>query len=235
MRFLDLDLDFFLNKNPYYSGAENTRLGSPYKPWSRLRVRRFLEKQCGLSVGTPLLGRTVESHHRVIDFWRSLIESGDLKAPFDVTHIDAHPDLSVRGGLRLAAGMLFIEPGRGCSPLEEEYANSGNYLTYAIAYGWVAHLVWIPLLVTSRSPNQDDVDPGRSGQVKSIAAKGTAGYPPNEVTRPPQPGVPFIVIPWQHFIAAGSFDYMILSKSPGFTPPESDALVPIIEQYMRKM
>ncbi len=235
MRFLDIDLDFFLNKNPYYSGAENTRLGSPYKPWSRSRVQRFLEKQCGLSVDAPLPGRTIESHHRVIDFWRSLIESGDLKAPFDVIHIDAHPDLSVRGGLRLAGGMLFIEQVKGCSLLEEECAHSGNYLTYAIAYGWVAHLVWIPLLVTSQSLNQDDADPGWADRLKSIAAKGNAGYPPDEVTRPPQSGVSFTVIPWQYFIAAGSFDYMILSKSPGFTPPQSDALVPIIEQYMRKM
>jgi hypothetical protein len=31
------------------------------------------------------------------------------------------------------------------------------------------------------------------------------------------------------------FDYMVLSKSPEFTPVKSDLLVPVIEEYMNKI
>jgi len=49
MRFLDLDLDFFLNYNAYSSGSDGVRLGSKYKPWSVSRVRRFLEDRYAAS------------------------------------------------------------------------------------------------------------------------------------------------------------------------------------------
>ena len=73
MRFLDLDLDFFLNHNAYGSGSDSGRLGSEYKPWSVFKVRHFLEERCSLSHDAPVPGRTVESHDRVLDFWPSLL------------------------------------------------------------------------------------------------------------------------------------------------------------------
>jgi hypothetical protein len=42
MRFLDLDLDFFLNRNAYRFGPEGGRLGRKYRPWPVPRVRGFL-------------------------------------------------------------------------------------------------------------------------------------------------------------------------------------------------
>jgi len=84
MRFLDLDLDFFLNENAYHGGFEGGRLGPEHRPWSVSKVRRFLEDRCGLSPDVPVQGRTIESHDGVLDFWRTLIESGWLKTPFEV-------------------------------------------------------------------------------------------------------------------------------------------------------
>jgi hypothetical protein len=60
MRFLDLDLDFFLNNNAYGTGSSSGRLGSEFKPWSVAKVRRFLEERCCLSLDTPIPGRTVK-------------------------------------------------------------------------------------------------------------------------------------------------------------------------------
>ena len=148
MRFLDLDLDFFLNKNAYYSGSDSERLGSDYKPWSASRVRHFLEKRCGLSHDAPVQGSTIESHDGVLNFWRALIESGSLKIPFEVIHIDAHPDLWVGGGLYRTSEFLHIDSERGLAMLKRKQVHSGNYLTFAIAYGWIGSLVWIPLLNT---------------------------------------------------------------------------------------
>ena len=217
MRFLDIDLDFFLNRNAYYSGGDDRRLGEEYKPWSLSRVGHFLENRCGLSQEAPVVGRVIESHDLVIRFWQDLIDSGELKAPFDVVHIDAHPDLSVRGGLRLVSNRLYLNPDERSMTLEEEYVHSGNYLTFAIAMGWIASLVWIPLSgeLTKRIKN-----------LEPEAEVMTSG---SEVAS----GVPFKILSRNSFIARKPFDFMILSRSPAFTPLASDALVPVIAGYMK--
>jgi hypothetical protein len=51
----------------------------------------------------------------------------------------------------------------------------------------------------------------------------------------PGSGVPFKVLSWHNFRTSETFDYMVLSTSPAFTPPESDALVPVVEEYMRQI
>ena len=89
MRFLDIDLDFFLNRNAYYSGNDARRLGEDYKPWSFDRVRRFLGTRCGLAQDAPIPGRVIESHDLVIRFWQDLIESGNLNVPFDVVQYES--------------------------------------------------------------------------------------------------------------------------------------------------
>jgi len=215
MRFLDLDLDFFLNKNAYYSGADDKRLGPDYRPWSPLRVKRFLEVRCGLSSDIPIPGRTISSHDLVIEFWRRLIETGKITIPFEVTHIDAHPDLSVRGGLHLASGRLYLVSDSALQNIDEDYIHSGNYLTFAIAQRWISSLVWIPL---------------------EVAAKGSRGHvDADKLPSTAESGIPFVVLPWRNFKTTGPYDYMSLSKSPAFTPPESDALVPVIEKYIRQI
>ena len=146
MRFLDLDLDFFLNKNAYFSESDSGRLSSDYKPWSAFRVRRFLERRCGLSSNTPIEGRTFDSHDKVLYFWSMLIESGRLKIPFEVIHVDAHPDLLIDQILHMTSGFLLIDLQRGLNILEKKQVHPDNYLTFAVAYGWIESLVWIPLI-----------------------------------------------------------------------------------------
>jgi hypothetical protein len=216
MRFLDIDLDFFLNKNSYYSGSDALRLGEDYKAWPEHRVRKFLEKRCGLSGNALVPGRIIESHDLVVAFWRALIESGNLTVPFDVIHIDAHPDFSVRGGLYLVSDKFYFDPGSSLMTLEEEYIHSGNYLTFAIARGWVASLTWIPLQKPSVNPGKAHGDSRRS-----------------ESRINERNGIPFKVISWHNFKTGKAFDYMILSQSPAFTPPTSDSLVPLVAGYMK--
>ena len=234
MRFLDLDLDFFLNANAYRSESDSGRLGAEYKPWSVSRVRHFLEERCSLSNDTPVPGRTVESHDKVIDFWRMLIESGGLRVPFEVIHIDAHPDLSVRGGLYLASGLLYIDSEYGLATLKREHVHSGNYLTFAIACGWLISLVWVPLRKTLKDLPKCYGDTGR-GLIQFRERKG-GELPVGDLSAVGwKSGVPFKILPWYEFRTSETFDYMALSRSPNFTPPESDALIPVIEGYMRQI
>jgi len=234
MRFLDLDLDFFLNENAYCSECDRGRLGSEYKPWSASKVRRFLEDRCGLSLDAPVQGRTVESHDGVLDFWRTLIESGRLKIPFEVIHIDAHPDLWVGSEMYLTSEFLHVCPERGLAMLKKKHVHSGNYLTFAIAYGWVGSLVWIPLLKHLKDLPEWDGD-ARAGLIQLKKRKGESSYIRDLPVLEKEPGVPFKILPWHEFKTSETFDYIALSKSPDFTPPESDGLIIVIEGYMKQI
>jgi hypothetical protein len=234
MRFLDLDLDFFLNDNAYRSESDSGRLGAEYKPWSVSRVRHFLEERCSLSHDTPIPGRTIESHDEVLDFWRTLIESGGLRVPFEVIHIDAHPDLSVRGGLYLTSGLLYIDSERGLAILRGEHVYSGNYLTFAIAYGWLASLVWVPLRKTLKDLPKRYGDAGHALMQPKNRKNGRLPVRCLSAVEW-RSGVPFRILSWYKFRTSETFDYMALSRSPNFTPPESDALVPVVEGYMRQI
>ena len=234
MRILDLDLDFFLNKNAYRGGQGSRRLGPEYKPWSVSKVRLFLEDRCGLSRDAPLQGRTVESHDGVLDFWHTLIESGGLRVPFEVVHVDAHPDLEVGSGLYLESGFLCVDSERGLGMLERKHVHSGNYLTFAIACGWVGSLVWIALRKHMRNPPTWDAD-ARSCLAQLRVRKSESSPIGDSPISEREQGVPFKVLPWHRFRTSETFDYIVLSRSPDFTPPESDGLIPVIEEYMEQV
>jgi len=234
MRFLDLDLDFFLNENAYYSGYDGGRLSSEYKPWSVPKVRRFLEHRCSLSPDVPVQGRTVGSHDEVLDFWGTLVESGGLNIPFEVVHIDAHPDLWLGDGLSMRSEFLCVDSERGLANLKKKQINSGNYLTFAIAYGWVGSLVWVPLREHLKDLPKWDADARsilRLRKKKNLESSPIRDLPGIEREH----GVPFKIIPWQRFRTRETFDYVALSKSPSFTPPESDRLIVVIERYMKQI
>jgi hypothetical protein len=234
MRCLDLDLDFFLNFSAYHSGSYSGRLGPEYKPWSASKVRHFLEDRCGLSPDIPVQGRTVESHDGVLDFWRTLIKSGSLTVPFDVIHIDAHPDLWVGGGLYLTSGFLHINSEDRLVILEKKPVHGGNYLTFAIAYGWIASLVWVTLRKHLKALPKWDGD-ARSilTQLKKIKGEGFSEQDLPVAEK--ESGVPFKVLSWNKFRTGKTFNYIALSKSPSFTPRESDELVPVIKGYIKQI
>jgi len=228
MLFLDLDLDFFLNKNVYYSGYDGVRPGPEYQPWRVAGVRRFLEGRCGLSPDKTLPGRTVATHDGVLEFWRALIGSGRLKVPFAVVHVDAHPDLWVGDVLYLKADFLHFDMGRGTAALKQKQVHAGNYLTFAIAYGWIDSLVWVNLPGRRKEQPAWDADARHS----LFELKNRDGEGPHT---PEERLVRFKILPWDRFRETQPFDYIALSKSPDFTPPESDKLIPLIEKYMRQI
>jgi hypothetical protein len=234
MRFLDLDLDFFLNYNAYYSGSDNGRLGPEYKPWSASRVQHFLEDRCGLSHNRPVRGRTLESHESVLDLWHTLIESGNLSIPFEVVHIDAHPDLWVGGGLYLTSGFLHINSADGPAMLKNKPVHAGNFLTFAIAYGWIASLIWVTLSRHLKALPKWDGD-ARSILVRLKKIKDESAPMRYSPTIEKEFVVPFKVLPWNNFRTGEAFDYIALSRSPSFTPHESDNIVPVIAAYMKQI
>ena len=234
MRFLDLDLDFFLNENAYRSAGDTGRLGSEYKPWSVLKVRYFLEYRCGISRDAPVKGRTVESHDDVLEFWRTLIESDRLSIPFEVIHIDAHPDLWVGDGLFLTSGFLRVDTERGLASLREKHVHSGNYLTFAIAYGWIGSLVWVRLSKHLKGTPKWDADSRSISNQRKERKRESSSIRDLSGTEI-ECGFPFKILNWQRFRTGDTFDYIALSKSPNFTPLESDRLIKVVEEYMKQI
>jgi len=150
-----------------------------------------------------------------------------------VIHIDAHPDLWVGGGLYLRSEFLHVDSERGLAMLNRKHVHSGNYLTFAIAYGWIASLVWVPLRKHLKGLPKWDGD-ARSDLIQFKKRKGEGPIQELPVVER-DPGVPFKILPWHKFRTSETFDYIAFSRSPNFTPPESDELIPIVEGYMRQI
>ena len=233
MRFLDLDLDFFLNGSAYCNKSDSGRLSSNYKPWNAPNVRHFIEKKCGLSRYAPVSGCMVESHDEVIYFWQRLIESGRLRTPFEVTHIDAHPDMLVGNGLYLRSDIMYVDPELVHEMLSGKCLHSGNYLTFAIAYGWIGSLIWVHPYGYSKGLSEWNGDARRAlSRSKNKKDKYTDQKLPAQ-ERDIQ--IPFKIVPLSKFKASTIFDFMALCRSSDFTPIESDNLIPVIEEYMRQI
>ncbi|MFC1979323.1 UPF0489 family protein [Chloroflexota bacterium] len=245
MRVLNLDLDFFLDEIAYFR-ADDSRLDSnQYKPWAESKVFCFLENNCGLSMNSTVKGRVVKHHDEAFDYWRELVYSGKLSTPFDVLHIDSHNDLGLgdSGYTYLMSEFLHISPN--CRPLkiDRSQVNFSNYLAFAVACRWISRIYWICHpnksygLLSYHFKNYDK----NSGtvQLKKLAKnsfKDSGNI--NCVTSLPilelEPEVPFQILPWSKFYTKKPCDYIVLSQSPGFTPSDSDNLIPVISRYINQ-
>ena len=174
-------------------------------------------------------------HDEIFDFWAELIKSTRLQVPFDVTHVDAHSDMWFGGGIYMVSEFLHINVEDRPVRLKREKVDSGNYLAFALACRWVRSLVWVPL-----RKNFDDLpywDYDRKSSLIQMKKRNFINDLP--IRDLPvvgiEPAIPLKIIPWRRFTAQGSFKYLGLSRSPSFTPLDSDGLIPVIEEYIRKI
>ena len=61
-----------------------------------------------------------------------------------------------RGELYLISEFLHVDSERGLAMDERKHVHSGNYLTFAIAWGWVGSLGWITLNRQLKNPPKWD-------------------------------------------------------------------------------
>jgi hypothetical protein len=144
-----LDLDFFLDAIAHDQSSRGARLSeTEFKPWAGVRVREFLEKNCGLSTQRRIPGRYISHHHEAFHWWRDLIRDGKLIRPFEVVHVDAHADL---GSDTFGFSQVYVGFDLLHQPLEQREVpeeggtkmNAGNYLLVAIACRWLNKLVYV--------------------------------------------------------------------------------------------
>ncbi|MCR6547217.1 UPF0489 family protein [Dehalobacterium formicoaceticum] len=245
MKILDIDLDFFLNKIAYdVDDTCGLRLSSEeYLVDSKENVKLFLEKQCGLSLENKVPGKVVNHHNEALYVWNEMIKNHLLKKPFNITHVDAHPDLWF-GDCSITYIMteltrLPLANRNYIEDVDESKIKCGNYLIFAIALGWVDslefvyHEKWegedlhkwffkdfdfrtlqIELKNFSYEVYRDNMD-----RLKQIT--------PLNI----DPAIPFKAVPKQSFSNNDKYDFVILSKSPGYTPETADSLIPVIQEY----
>jgi hypothetical protein len=234
MRVLDLDLDFFLDDAAMWRSRGDGRLDdADFRVWPLEDALAFLVDRCGLTGRRS--GFVVEHHGELFACWRSALDAGLLRAPFHVTHVDAHADLGEGdlGHRHLLGDLLFREPAERLHP--GEHLQDSNYLAFAVGCRWLSDLDY----VTNCHPIFDDdprdvpallmenFDP-RAGHLElpAIAREQFDAYEPFRlptVTRR-DPRVPLRRVPWRDYQASAPFDLVCLARSPEYTPASADAL-----------
>lgn len=243
MRFLDIDLDAFLNSVAHW--PEGGRLDpDDYTPWAEARLRNFLERQCGLSLSSPIKGWFVENHDGAFEIMRNLVTGG--AGPLEVVHVDGHADL----GMGDPSWVDLIQ--HVAKPLADRYEpqrtneglNLGSWLAYALAAELISDLTYV-----YPAGYGDDLPPiyfprgdKRAGFIEMKAYIRT-GLPMNGsvpdyhelyLLEPDValPQVPFRMVTLDDYAADAPFSAGLLCRSPDYTPETSDALIPIIQEYI---
>jgi hypothetical protein len=93
-RILDIDLDFFVQGVAHFRAFDAGRLDAEdFPPMDLDDALAYMRDRIGLRQRLP--GRVVENHGDVFALWREGIASGTIRAPFHLTHVDAHGDFGL--------------------------------------------------------------------------------------------------------------------------------------------
>jgi hypothetical protein len=235
-RLLDLDLDFFLHGAAHDRGRDHPRLDPDHFPvWSVDETFAFLRKPCGLTGRLP--GWVVEHHGELFERWRDGLDVGLLRAPFHVTHVDAHADLGVGdcGWMHLTGDLMFRKPEHRRDP--GDALEDGNYLAFAAACRWLGELDFVfndhreddimPLVMERFDPRATHLQ--LAALTHDQIAEVMRMHMPKAVTD--EPRIPFRALSWREFRAQGPYDLICLAHSPEFTPPTADDLFNAIREH----
>lgn len=251
MRVLDLDLDFFLDAPihgvKYSSDIRVTETRCVDSVWSETRVRNFLERNLKLSKTKRVEGRVLKGHDEALFFWNELIEKRKLVTPFSVIHVDSHADLSYGDITKLfilndsifwAHEKRIPRYCKNCE-FEDRFYNIGigNYLLYAIAFGWVSELTYCA------NPNDDAGDVPQEILCKPLPNYMSKPYHthirlrPTEVCSriniPQEPVIPLHIIPQIEYVQNDKrFDFISIAQSPNYTPANADFILEIVKEYI---
>ena len=232
-RVLDIDLDYFL--------AECCPLAEPgrrpalhgHEPWTADAVRSFLEKDLLLSRDRPVPGKVFLTHDGALRYWKELVDAGLLRAPFHVTHVDAHSDLGIGypGPGYVLYNVLSLPPTRRLELdrfYRERKLDEANYLLFALAARIVGSLENV-----RRPFSRNDVPPQilvRDGTHIRLSQSFPDLF---ERVNGPEPIIPYAEYKEDgSFHAVAPYDYISLAISPRYAPQEADSLILVFKEYM---
>jgi hypothetical protein len=234
-RVLDIDLDFFVYPVVHWASDERPA-AEEHSVWSAPDAVEFLRDRCRLT--EPLPGFVTENHDDLFPIWRSAVELGILKPPFQVTHVDAHADLGLgdAGYVYLMTSLLFESPEDRAYPTPppgRTGVTEGNFLLYAIACRWINELTY----VFGEGGGSDELWYVMKGFDLHADHIQLAAMTESEINRlnmrlderQPrvshlEPEVPYRACRWQDFQADELYDFVCLTRSPSYAPASADPL-----------
>ena len=235
MQVLDLDLDFFLSDCCPLAPKGERPSEDCASPWTEAAVVSFLENGLGLSTAYPVPGCITETHDGALAFWKARMNARQLIKPFSVVHVDAHADLGIgKPGpgfvLNNVLGIPPKERDRFSRYYEQKQLDEANYLLFALAFRWIDALTLIrdpfsrPDLPPFCERDGEGYRPIRLESFVSKLFEGRYG---------PEPEIPLTVYSDPAAVRIREpFVCMNLAVSPRYAPRKTDALIPIIAQYM---
>ena len=245
-QILDLDLDFFLDRIKHHGSDRGRRPAiRDFVPWSESQVRLLLERQCHLSTQSPTRGKVVTHHDEVFWLWRTLIETGQIRAPFEVVHVDAHADLGMGD-----AGYVYIMTNLLHKPLRERQSPNrkevkpSNFLAFAVACRWVSRIKFVlhpkggkdlPYIHFENFSTKSGHLQLKECAYEEFRTHLFRGDLYNISPQKLEPRVPLETVTCQEYNADQPFSFVFLAQSPGFTPETADALIPIIKEYISEI
>jgi hypothetical protein len=134
---LDVDFDYCIRPTCTRGYADRARLQSGAAIWlGAAELAGWLDSR-GLLRRDSFAG-AVESHEQVLPIWVRLVESGVLRVPFDVLHVDAHPDLMDLDPALAAS----LDAAPRVDGVWLARARPGDFLQFAVRLGWVDR-IWM--------------------------------------------------------------------------------------------
>jgi hypothetical protein len=246
MRILDLDLDFFVTPIAHWRGGrERLPAGDGYAVEPLESIERFLIEKCGLNRGRKTIGELFEEHDEVFGAVRALAANQPLAGQIVLDHVDAHSDTG--GGFDLSWRYLFTEyvhqpQVRRFWPRRGSYAmNSGNFLIFLSACGWIQkirfvhHPEWqrddIQHIYMRNFDSESDYIQLKRYRTEDIDRRSDM-TPLNQIPHDLEAAVPFEIVARQNFAAEGLYDRVYLTRSPAFTPRAADAAYDFISEFI---
>lgn len=240
-KVLDLDLDIFVNPLVEFCKESEDRADSGQFSLAPFEfIMDSLDRRLKLSDDEEAPGDCLVYHSEVYYRWRSLVQSGRLKVPFEVVHVDGHADLGMGDASYVYLFEEWIyEANKMKNPKTGGWRGlgSGNYLAFAIANGWVGKLTYVchdsepddltPVMfkdwdVTSNYLETKKVKPGEFESKMTGMNLHAIEYERDRL-------VPFKMVKISDYVSDTRFDYAYAVKSPSYTPVELDALDPVLE------
>jgi hypothetical protein len=249
VNILDIDIDAFLDPRPRRKATSGRLSSNDYRPWSHSDVEDFLTRRCNLRKDRPLPGGVVTYHHELFDHWNSLIESGQIDAPFHLTHVDSHADMGMGDASAgyIMGELLHHAPDNRNHPKRcgDDGLLEGNYVSFALACQWISSIDYIhhPQLFSQSCKLHDipdclfrDNDPHCGAiQLKKLprdchdSVQRLTTFTPIEL----EPEVPIRFIKLDDFCADDAFAFVFAAHSPNYTPSTSDSILKVIRDFIR--
>jgi hypothetical protein len=246
IRFLNIDLDFFLDRIAHL--PEGGRLSNrAYKPWSKAQVREFLEVRCGLSPKSKLPGRFVTNHDAAFDYWEELKRLDPTALPMKLVHVDAHADLGLGDAswVHIMTDVLHRPlMDRAKAERGPHKLSLGSYITYAVACRWIDSIEYVhpPKGGNDLTPlhfKDFDIKSGylqlKCYKPEDVNAGGViAGIASLKNCHPIslEPPVSFAMIRGDEWTSSAPFNRVLLCQSPDYTPRSSDNLISVFSDYI---